>query len=575
MENVLRKMKDIIKKYSVVLSEVLKVDVEIVDSNLYRIAGTGKFSKEIDKYIYDSGYVTKKVIETSERILIENPGKDPVCRSCPNKESCEETFEVSTPIILNNQVIGAIGLVCFSKEQKIHIMENYNTFIRFLDQISDLISSKAYEVIENHNNMAILQLLNNITDKIDEGIVVFDKNLNLLKINSTGEKILNCKKSNMKNMSLEKLREEDNEIGEYNLTVNDKTYNLIGRDYNINIDNYNKIFIFNDANLLREKIFKLANRKEKTGLDRIIGNSKEIERVKKRVKMICDTSSTVLITGESGTGKELFARAIHEESKKNKEPFVPVNCGAIPENLLESELFGYVKGAFTGADPKGKIGKFQMAHGGTIFLDEIGDMPIPIQVKILRVLEEREVTPLGSNESKKINVRVIGATNKNLEKMVKENLFREDLYYRLNVIPLHIPPLRERAGDVRLLSKKFIDTYSKLFNKPILKVEEDFFENIEKYSWPGNVRELQNVMEYIVNIGESTCIIDKNILPNKIRNVSMDLELKNYNLEYIEKHIIKKAIEKYGNKGTDKKIVAEKLGIGIATLYRKMKKYNI
>lgn len=198
-----------------------------------------------------------------------------------------------------------------------------------------------------------------------------------------------------------------------------------------------------------------------------------MQKLKKTIKKIASSTSTVLVSGESGTGKELVARAIHNESNRREEPFIAINCAAIPDSLLESELFGYVKGAFTGADPMGKMGKFELANKGTIFLDEIGDMPLSLQTKLLRVLQERKVIRIGSNKQVNIDVRVIAATNKNLIDLIEEDKFREDLYYRLNVIPIEIPPLRERIEDIKLLTDFFIKKYLSLFNKDFMKIKID------------------------------------------------------------------------------------------------------
>lgn len=281
-----------------------------------------------------------------------------------------------------------------------------------------------------------------------------------------------------------------------------------------------------------------------------------------------------LITGESGTGKELFARAIHMESERNNNPFVAINCAAIPDTLLESELFGYVKGAFTGADPKGKIGKVEFANTGTLFLDEIGDMPLYLQAKLLRVLEQKEIVRLGSNKPIPVDIRIIAATNQNLEKRIREGTFREDLYYRLNVIPFRIPPLRERKEDIRVLTDFFVSKYTALFKKRVIGFESNVWDFLYKYDWPGNVRELENTVEYMINMLDNNGIISIRLLPQKIR---VDLNKNNdlIPLEKMEKDLIKRALDLYGNSVTAKQQAADTLGIGIATLYRKIKKYRL
>ncbi|GAA0181615.1 sigma 54-interacting transcriptional regulator [Clostridium sediminicola] len=577
MNKVLKEMQDIVSKYAAVLSKVLRVDVDIVDDKLERISATGMLEAKVNLNMSHEAHVYKKVLQTGEMQVVSKPRKQKICKDCPKIDICEEAFEMSTPIKIDNKVIGVIGFVCFTENQKEHILANFDTFVQFLNQISDLIASKAFEVIENNKKLAILDLLNKIIDKIEQGVIVLDKNFTISKTNYIAREMLKLGKdeSGLETINLELTGNQILDLTEYRLEVDGIKHYLVGKVYDINIGDFNKFFIFKDANMVKENAVALTTSKENLGLYRIQGQSPQLQNSKNKVKMIASASSTVLINGESGTGKELFARALHEESDRKNAAFVAINCGAIPENLIESELFGYEKGAFTGADPKGKIGKFELAQNGTLFLDEIGDMPLYIQVKLLRALEQREIVRIGSNKSIKVNVRVVAATNKNLEEMIEEKTFREDLYYRLNVIPLNIPSLRERDGDIHLLANSFISKYSKLFDKKIVKIEEEFWSYIENYEWPGNVRQLQNVIEYVINMLGNHGVIKADLLPKKIKNNSINLEIEDLNIENMEKKVIMKALDLYGDDGDSKKIVAEKLGIGIATLYRKMKKYNL
>jgi len=265
-----------------------------------------------------------------------------------------------------------------------------------------------------------------------------------------------------------------------------------------------------EAGELRRQIRRL------TGFDHIIGTSPKMRSLFEMIATIAPQSSRVLITGESGTGKELVARAIHENSARSKTPFVTINCGAFPETLLESELFGYMRGAFTGAN-ENRRGLFQAADGGTLFMDEIGNMSLTMQVKLYRILQEGKVRPVGSTEETSIDVRVIAATNKDLEKEIAEGRFREDLFYRLNVIPIHLPPLRERRDDIPLLARAFLDRYAKSMNKKIEGIEPEAMRRLEVYEWPGNVRELENTIERAVAL-ETTKRVSVEGLPERITN---------------------------------------------------------
>jgi two-component system response regulator PilR (NtrC family) len=263
-----------------------------------------------------------------------------------------------------------------------------------------------------------------------------------------------------------------------------------------------------EAGYLRRELRRL------TGLDNIIGQSPKMRAIFDLIQTVAPQTSRVLITGESGTGKELVARAIHENSLRSQAPFITINCGAFPETLLESELFGYMKGSFTGAN-ENRQGLFQAAHGGTLFMDEIGNMSLTMQVKLYRVLQEGKVRPIGSTEESDVDVRIIAATNKEFEKEIAEGRFREDLYYRLSVIPIQVPALRERREDIPLLVRHFLERFRKTMEKPIEGIAPDAMSKLEAYDWPGNVRELENTMERAVAL-ETGKEISARVLPDRI-----------------------------------------------------------
>src|ERR1700729_345644 len=267
-----------------------------------------------------------------------------------------------------------------------------------------------------------------------------------------------------------------------------------------------------EAGELRRKLRKF------TGFDHIIGTSPKMRELFDLIETIAPQASRVMITGESGTGKELVARAIHENSARSQAPFITINCGAFPETLRESELFGYMKGAFTGAN-ENRQGLFQAAHGGTLFMDEIGNMSLTMQVKLYRVLQEGKVRPIGSTEESDVDVRIIAATNRNFEKEIAEGRFREDLYYRLSVIPIQLPPLRERREDIPLLARHFLETFRKVMEKPVESISPEAMSRLESYDWPGNVRELENTLERAVAL-ETTNEGTLRVLPDRSRGYS-------------------------------------------------------
>lgn len=317
----------------------------------------------------------------------------------------------------------------------------------------------------------------------------------------------------------------------------------------------------------------------KYSFDSIITQNSKMEYLKNIGKMAAETNSTVLITGESGTGKELFAHAIHRASYRKDQGFIPINCAAIPKDLLESELFGYDRGAFTGARKEGKPGKFEQANGGTIFLDEIGDMPLEMQAKILRVLEAKEFERIGGNKKIKLDARVIAATNENLEEEIKNGKFREDLYYRLNVIPIEIPPLRERLEDIEPLSNEILNHLLNEMNLNKKVISKETIKILKKYNWPGNVRELRNILERAINLSPGKIISPENVperIINKIDKNGLgykeDVPLLKDIVAETEKNAIEMALAVTNG---NKTVAAKKLGIHRTALYKKIDKYKI
>ena len=301
---------------------------------------------------------------------------------------------------------------------------------------------------------------------------------------------------------------------------NNKVVGSIGRVLFKNIEELNSLAgrmesLRNELEFYKGELHKI--RKQEYNTDHIIGFNKEMMQLKSLTIRAARTMSTVLILGESGTGKELFANAVHNASPRFSGPFVKVNCAAIPETLLESELFGYEEGAFTGAKKGGKPGKFELAHKGTIFLDEIGDMPLAMQTKLLRVLQEHEIERVGSTKPNAVDIRVIAATNKDLEDMVHKGQFRDDLYYRINVVTLTIPPLRERPSDIRLLAYSIIGKLNEKFDFSVSHIEDDALELMCQHSWPGNIREMDNVLERAFNLIDEDNIIKSEHLPTLLK----------------------------------------------------------
>ncbi len=371
------------------------------------------------------------------------------------------------------------------------------------------------------------------------------------------------------------------------IPIRDESNLIIGVISIATFDNMNKIEeLSSKIEMLQAENYKFKKKlkelkNEMYSIDNAIGTTKAMLDIKETIKKIAKSPIRVLITGETGTGKEVFANYIHGLSDRSEKPFVKINCAAIPKDLIESELFGYSPGAFSGASKEGKIGKFEMANGGSILLDEIGEMPLSLQSKLLRVIQEKEIVRIGDNKTIKLDIRIICSTNKDIEELIKEGQFREDLYYRINVVELRMPPLRERLEELRQLANYFIEKTNKSYGLGINEINEDILDLFNKYNWPGNVRELENVIEracVLVGSGE-LAVKDFGFFMKKLNNDTNNLICSNSNNPTLEeaktnteKEIIMKAlIEAKGNKTA----TAKMLGIDRSFLYTKLKKYNI
>ena len=585
----LRNVQAAVVSYAGIISKIAGVDVEVVDENLYRVAGTGMFAAGVDTSMAQEGYVYRKVLETGKRRVIYQPGEELVCQGCPNFLHCPEEIELAMPILAEGHPIGVIGLVGSSRDQKLHILENEALFLELIEQIADFISVKAMERERDLQREALLSTLNATLGHIQQGILILGKDFQVTDCNRAATEQLETPSLVGERILLEATGDNLAKYTEYSLTVLGRQYRLMGTYLPVPqpTREYQSVLIFYRSREIKERYFETAvlPAVDKTS---IIGSSPATLKLKEEISQVAKSTSTVLITGESGTGKEMVATSIWRESDRRNKRFIALNCAAIPESIMESELFGYVKGAFTGADPNGRMGKFELANEGVIFLDEIGDMPLYLQSKLLRVLQERKIVRIGSNQLMDIDVRVIAATNKDLKKMVREKRFREDLYYRLDVIPLRVAPLRERLEDIEDLALFYSQRFAQKFGKKAPRLTEEVMDALKRYRWPGNVRELENAVEYMVNLMGEDGTLDVSMLPEDVRIGSRDPVVRTENvpgeqngagqilsLQELEKNAIRQALLQCGGHTAGKALAAKKLGIGLATLYRKIQQYGL
>jgi transcriptional regulator with PAS, ATPase and Fis domain len=580
----LLEIRDAVQKISEAISSVLDVDVIISDAQFRKVGDTKRhFNMEVTE-IRDT-YVIGNVLKTGEVAIIGSKAESPQCSVCREQGECNLRAMICIPIRRDDVMIGAVGLIAITEVARTRLLENKANLVEFTNRMADLIVSKVVEQEATENLRVAKNRLTSIIDSIEEGIAAVDERGRIVHVNEVIEQLLNTRRDALVGENIEKFFTEPHvgallRAGEafnnIEMTIKGTPHNthalISGKPVVLGEKNVGCIFALKKMDDVYKVINNLTSSPLATTFDEFVGDSPQIVQLKERALRVAAGNSSILITGESGTGKELLARAIHFGSPRADKPFIALNCAAMPETLIESELFGFEEGTFTGAVRGGRPGKFQLAHGGTIFLDEIGDMPLHLQPKLLRVLQEKTVEKLGGHKSVAVDVRIVAATNKDLEKLVEQGEFREDLYYRLNVIPLHVPPLRSRPGDVRLLMYHLLDLYKSRLGKKI----KGFTANAEcallSYQWKGNVRELANAIEYSINM-ESTTYISADSLPAKIRREidASGTSPSTSSLRNAENEMIRRVLAGYGDTLQDKKLAAAALGISLSTLYRKLK----
>lgn len=591
-------IKDNVQKTAEAISSVIGVDVTVTDDKLVRIAGTGKYKLSIDEKVNDQG-VFAYCLKNSIPYVVRNPKEEKVCKACNNKD-CSEYAEIVSPITINTKTYGVIGLIAFDENQKNLLLKKEKNIIDFLDKMASLVASQIIEKKKSNEIKVLISQLQTVINVIEKSVIITDCSGRINYYNNKADNLFNIKLLNHENINEILLDIDVCEIFKSGKEIYNKEFNyednitsfrgIINAKIYFSDDNSNNIeavvFIMEELRQIISSARNIISTNIVTEFKNIKYISNKMDNVISLAKKASQTDSTVLITGESGTGKELFARALHYDSSRKKEAFLAINCSAIPENLFESELFGYEEGAYTGALKGGHPGKFELAHKGTLLLDEIGDMPLNLQPKLLRVLQDSKVMRIGGKGYIDVDVRIIASTNCNLEEKVRNKEFREDLYYRLNVIPINIPPLRERTEDIELLARYFIHKFSCKLNKTVENINSDALSLIKNYQWNGNVRELENAIEYAVNMTDKASI-DVDSLPYKFKNTKnkfIENNVKEHNviehsvlhtIDELERNELKKAIKLYGLANNAVNKICEELGISRATFYRKIKKYNL
>lgn len=587
----LMEIKEFIQRIAQGITFAIGIDTQVIDKNLQRVAGT------VYKPIPQSGGVVKQVIETGEYVISTMVDRSsPACLKCNQRQSCREMGYIHCPIVYNNEIVGVMGLICYEQEHIGKVKDERRGLLNFMQSMCELIELKLkeedvrrkeqmiYKKLDNQN-----QVLNQVLEQISDGYVLLGADNIICNINKKALNLFRMEPGAIVGRNILDLiadpvfhtmiQEESVNVYE-KIKIGDESYGALFYKIADGHGDLAKILNFKTIMNVGSRVAGEAYRENQITFDNILGESRQMKKLRETARKVARTMPNILLTGATGTGKEMFARAIHNASDRSGAPFITVNCAAIPMELLESELFGYEEGAFTGAKKGGKIGKFELANTGTIFLDEIGDMPFHLQAKLLRVLQERRLERLGGNKLINLNIRIISATNQNLEKMVGEGKFREDLYYRLNIFEIHLPPLRERPEDIPLLVCYFLNKYRSFFEVNVEKVSEEAMSYLCRYHWKGNIRELENVVQYMISMSADNLsgVIGINALPSQILEGKMlsapEAKTKGdgSDLKAMEQLRIQEAVVKYGYSTEGKKRAAKELGISLATLYRRLSK---
>lgn len=488
------------------------------------------------------------------------------------------------PILVDDVVEGVITTASFSEWQQRTIYDQKDQLLSCMKNIADLISGKLLEAKLYEKTAAVNSRLQLVMDTMQDGILLTSVEGHVLHINEAGRRFLHADNEKIYEALLEEAGKSASSAAKKGLTEISRIFRRIDgvqislelRSIPVPGSEASVLTILEPFSRVQETLLRDESANENIEKN-IIFSGSVMRRIITQAQAVAQSSMNVLITGESGTGKELMARMIHTSGKRKNKPFVAVNCAAIPEALLESELFGYEEGSFTGAKKGGRIGKFMLADHGTLFLDEIGEMPLYLQAKLLRVLGEKKVDRIGGSEPVDIDVRVITATNRNLEEMIRNREFREDLYYRLCVVPIQLPPLRERLEDLYALSTFFIEKYNKLLKKKISGIARETLDSMRHYEWPGNVRELENCIEYMMTFQNGAMLSPENFPPRIARAldgkpVQEEKRTLKEMLEAHETEILAGYASRYGGHPDRKQVgeICEELGISPASYYRKI-----
>lgn len=578
----LKEKKNSMQQLITSLGKVLDIEIAVFDRNCCLMGCTPAYGRQKGSTVHKAS--VEEVMQEG-KLIVNEPGRMATCIGCRFKDNCPATIEILNSIDFNGYILGVVALTSFTEKGHDRISHNPAAYLNLSQSIAEMIGNLFQQEAGISQSGKLDHLLQSAIEFSKDPVMVTDHQGRMIYRNEAAQKLFSF--CNMAASSLQQILPPDL----YHRILSGEAFeerwvSTAFFDGKVKASpTYLEGSFVGAALTFQESVVhgntdRMTKEDKNTGklaLEQIVGKSRAITELKKDLLHFADAPSPVLITGDTGTGKELVAAALHANSSRQKKPFIAVNCASIPETLFESELFGYMEGAFTGAKKGGKPGRFQMAHGGTLFLDEIGEMPLSIQAKLLRVLQDYKVEPLGSTRSIPVDVRVVAATNQDLEGLIREKKFRADLFYRINVIPLRLPKLKDRKEDIPALCRHFLQHYRKVIGRQIERFSEETLEVLQHscYDWPGNIRELENAVEYAVNRGEGEQLTEEDLprrIKEKLKETVTEEAILRKTVVQQEQEAIKDLLEEYGWHQEGKEKAAQALGISVRTLYRKLKK---
>ncbi len=565
----LKTISEDLDQFAETIKSILGAEVLIVDDEFVRLVST-ETSKQYAKI--DQQSVFAHALTHNKAFIIEHPRVDDMCLDCSDRNSCTEYALACAPISIDGAAVGVIGLIAFTALEKNALMMKKEELLNFLNHIAKLIAIKLVEKQKTLHIEMMANELHFIFEAIEKPMISCDAMGKIVRYNQASLIYFKTESALQKNVA--QLLQVSCKIKSLPLHKNLRyaldnegeiltgTYRRYGEQTH---ENAQFVFVLEDSKSILGMYQAVQSYAKPVKLEDLVGNHPLFTDAIDRATRGAQTDLSIMILGESGTGKELFARGIHHASDRQFAPFIAINCAAIPEHLLEAELFGYEEGAFTGASKSGRAGKFELANGGTLFLDEIGDMPLSLQAKLLRVLQDGYITRVGAHFGHHVNVRIISATHQNLKDKITLGTFRKDLYYRISTFPIDIPTLRERRTDIPQLVRFFIHKYRPNDSEQIAKISPEAMTIMSTYDWDGNVRELENAVAYALSFGVNQGIEVRNLPRHLMCNEEMPKCVMSKDV------LFKEAIQKYGtgSKGLEK--VQGLLSISRATVYRRLK----